>query len=277
MTVTVVRGKSGRRLLIASIGSLCALLAAASRGPSAVPAAAGKTPNLLLVTIDTLRPDRLSCYGSRNLKTDTVDALARSGVVFLRAFAQTTTTLASHATMLLGMDPLGHGVHDNAGFTVSREFLTLAEHLKASGYATGAFVGGFPLDSRFGLDQGFDVYDDAYELRGSRKQTYRERKADAVVGRALEWVSGRTEPWFLWVHCFDPHGPYEPPEPFRSRYQDRLYDGEVASVDAALEPLLARFAGRDGESDTIIVLDRRPRRIARRARRRNPWLSCLQL
>jgi arylsulfatase A-like enzyme/tetratricopeptide (TPR) repeat protein len=208
----------------------------------------------LLVTVDTLRPDRLSCYGSPFLKTETIDGLAEKGVVFRRAFAQATTTLPSHTTILLGKDPVHHGVHDNANFMVGPDELTLAEHLKGFGYATGAFVGGFPLDSQFGLDQGFDLYDDAFEGHATRRQAYRERKADAVVSSALRWLDGQAGPWFLWVHCFDPHDPYEPPEPFLSQYKDRPYDGEVAYVDSVLKKLLAAIGQKENAANTVIVV-----------------------
>ena len=118
--------------------------------------------NVLLITIDTLRADRLSCYSNEHLRTPNIDGLAARGVVFERAFSHTSTTLPSHTNILCGTTPLYHGIHDNYDFILSREFLTLAEHLKAFGYHTGAFIGGFPLDSRFGLDQGFDTYDDDF-------------------------------------------------------------------------------------------------------------------
>ncbi len=209
--------------------------------------------NLLLVTIDTLRSDRLSCYGGA-LKTPNIDRLAEKGIVFRRAFAQTTTTLPSHTNILLGLNPLRHGIHDNSNFIVGKEFLTLAEHLKTAGYATAAFIGGFPLDSRFGLSQGFDVYDETLEDRGTSEEFHRERRAEAVVASSLQWLDGRTAPWFAWVHCFDPHDPYEPPEPFLSQYKDRPYDGEVAYVDDTLKKLFDAIENKGWSGNTVIVL-----------------------
>ena len=211
-------------------------------------------PNLLLITLDTLRADRVSSYGGGPLKTPNIDRLAEKGIVFRRAFAQTTTTLPSHANILLGLNPLRHGVHDNGNFIVGKEFLTLAEHLQAAGYATAAFIGGFPLDSRFGLSRGFDVYDETFENRGSNEMFYRERKAEAVVASSLRWLEGRSGPWFAWVHCFDPHHPYEPPEPFLSQYKGRLYDGEVAYVDSALKKLVDDIEDKGWSGNTVIIL-----------------------
>ena len=124
--------------------------------------------NLLLMTVDTLRADRVSFYSDKHVSTPHMDSLAGRGVVFTRAFSHCTTTLPAHANILLGTTPLAHGVHDNANFVVGDEFLTLAEHLKSSGYSTGAFIGGFPLESRFGLDQGFDIYDDRLDRTGAK-------------------------------------------------------------------------------------------------------------
>jgi len=187
--------------------------------------------NLLLITIDTLRADRLSCYGSENPKTPHIDSLAERGVLFSRAFANTSTTLPSHTNILLGTTPLYHGVHENLNFIVNEQLLTLAEHLQNHGYSTGAFVGAYPLDSRFGLSQGFDIYDDNYSRVHSANLSSLERNAEAVIEAAIEWLEGRISPWFLWVHCWDPHTPYDPPEPFKTQYRDHLYEGEVAYVD----------------------------------------------
>ena len=211
-------------------------------------------PNVLLITIDTLRPDRLSCYDGPYLKTPAIDGLAQKGILFRRAFAHTPMTLPSHANILLGVTPLVHGVHDNANFIVPKGIPNLAVWLKGKGYATGAFVGSFPLDSRFGLTPGFDVYDDNYGSQGPNDMMFVERKADAVIDLARRWLSAQKGPWFLWVHCFDPHQPYDPPEPYRTRFRDTPYDGEVAYVDAALGKLFAFLKERKLEENTVTVL-----------------------
>jgi arylsulfatase A-like enzyme/Flp pilus assembly protein TadD len=210
-------------------------------------------PNLLLITIDTLRADRLSCYGSQNPKTPNIDNLAERGVLFSRAFANTSTTLPSHANILLGTTPNQHGVHENLNFIVSQKSLTLAEHLKENGYATGAFVGAYPLDSRFGLSQGFDLYDDKYSRIHQVNLSSLERNAEAVVEAALEWLKDQTSPWFLWVHCWDPHSPYDPPEPFKIQYKDHLYEGEVAYVDLILGKLFD-YLEEAGLVDATVVV-----------------------
>jgi arylsulfatase A-like enzyme/Flp pilus assembly protein TadD len=218
------------------------------------PARAADKPNILLVTIDTLRADRLGCYSPASHLTPRIDGLAGRGALFGMAFAHTPTTLPSHTNILLGVTPNAHGVHDNGKFIVRGGFTTLAEWLKTQGYATAAFVGAFPLDSRFGLTRGFDVYDDAYGSQERGDPTLVERKADAVVDKALEWLSGRPGPWFAWVHFFDPHQPYAPPEPFRSRYPLNPYDGEVASVDAALGRLLDALGITGGNQNAAVIL-----------------------
>lgn len=209
--------------------------------------------NFLLVTIDTLRADRLSCYGSALPKTPNIDRLRERGVLFSRAFANTSTTLPSHANILLGTTPNHHGVHENLNFVVREELLTLAEHLKNNGYSTGAFVGAYPLDARFGLSQGFDVYDDRYSRLHAVNLSALERNAGAVVEAALGWLKSQVSPWFLWIHCWDPHTPYDPPEPFRTEYADHPYEGEVAYVDFALGKLFA-YLDESGLSDSALVI-----------------------
>ena len=209
--------------------------------------------NVLLITIDTLRADRLSCYGSQFLKTPHIDSLAERGVVFTRAFANTSTTLPSHTNILLGTTPLYHGVHENLNFVVSEELLTMAEYLKSHGYATGAFVGAYALDSRFGLSQGFDTYDDDYARTHSVNPATLERKAEAVVANALAWLGRQDSLWFLWIHLWDPHTPYEPPEPFKTQYKKNPYDGEVAYVDLTLGSLFDHMEENDLFDKTAVI------------------------
>ncbi|MGB7297476.1 MAG: sulfatase-like hydrolase/transferase [Candidatus Aminicenantales bacterium] len=213
--------------------------------------------NVLLITIDTLRADRVGAYGSSRLLTPNLDALAARSAVFTRAFAHTPVTLPSHANILLGTTPSFHGVHDNLNFVVREEFVTLAEHLGSRGYATGAFVGGFPLASFFGLDQGFSVYDDFFGkqetgVRGADVKSG-ERVAGEVWTGARKWLRGRTAPWFLWVHFYDPHDPYDPPEPYRTRFAQNLYDGEVAYTDAVLGDILKDLKEQSLEETTLVV------------------------
>ena len=221
--------------------------------PGGSPALEKEKLNVLLITIDTLRPDRLGCYSQEHLGTPVVDKLAAKSVLFARAFAHTPLTLPSHANILLGTTPLDHGIHDNGIFIVRPNSLTLAGYLHASGYSTGAAVGAFPLDSRFGLNQGFDSYDDKYGTQVPLGFAFVERKAERVVEAALDWLKKQEKPWFLWVHIFDPHQPYEPPEPFLSRYKGRLYDGEVAYVDRSLEKLFAYLEEAKVEDKTLLI------------------------
>ena len=210
--------------------------------------------NLVLITIDTLRADRLSCYSDEFVKTPHIDALAVKSVLFTKAFAHNPLTLPSHTNILLGATPLYHGVQDNVDFVVRPEFLTLAEHLKEYGYSTGAFIGAAPLDSRFGLDQGFDVYDDDFLAPGAPKFTEGERKAEEVIKPAWEWIKKQKQPWFAWIHLFDPHYSYDPPEPFKSQYPGSPYDGEVAYVDFALGKFLGYIDSARLLQETVIIV-----------------------
>ncbi|MGD2295167.1 MAG: sulfatase-like hydrolase/transferase [Candidatus Aminicenantes bacterium] len=210
--------------------------------------------NLLLITVDTLRPDRLGCYSTAHLKTPQMDALAERGVVFDRAFAHNPLTLPSHVNILLGKTPLYHGVHENSHAVVLDQFLTMAEFFKDKGYSTGAFVGAFPLDSRYGLDQGFDIYDESYPSKSTNTFAFPERKASAVVGSALSWLNDQKGKWFLWIHLWDPHAPYLPPEPFLTQFKDDLYSGEVAYVDSELAKVFG-FLDEEGLVEkTLVVL-----------------------
>ena len=208
---------------------------------------------MLLVTIDTLRADALGSYGGP-AATPNLDRLAAAGARFEFAHAHAVVTLPSHASILTGLYPFEHGIHDNAGYRLPEDSLTLAAMLRAEGFATGAFVGAFPLDSRFGLDNGFDVYDDRFGYaEGPSDFTIAERSAEAVVEAARGWIESQAGPWFAWVHLFDPHAVYSPPPPFDARYAASPYHGEVAYTDHALGPLLD-VAGASETRPTLVVV-----------------------
>jgi arylsulfatase A-like enzyme/Flp pilus assembly protein TadD len=220
---------------------------------AALPAAAADT-NLLLITVDTLRPDRLGCYSQQFVRTAEIDSLAARGALFERAFAHNPMTLPSHTNIHLGLLPTVHGVSENSRSVVTSGFTTLAEVLKEKGYETGAFISAFPLDSRFGLDQGFDVYDDAYGATPDANLNYSERPAEKTVAAARAWLAGRKGKWFCWVHLWDPHAPYIPPEPFKTKYAADPYSGEVAYVDQELGKILADGKAGGWLDRTVIVL-----------------------
>jgi len=204
--------------------------------------------NVLLVTIDTLRADALGSYGGRAIAPN-LDRLAANGARFAFAHAHAVVTLPSHASILTGRYPYEHGIRDNTGYRLPQTQATAATRLKAQGFATGAFVGGFPLDRRFGLGIGFDTYDD--NLDGSRIPSARaserasedrERRADAVVASALDWIGRQSGKWFVWVHVYDPHVIYEPPAEWKARFPSDPYLGEVSWTDSALGVLFDRLS-----------------------------------
>jgi len=209
--------------------------------------------NVLLITVDTLRADRVSCYNSQHVQTPNIDSVAERGSVFTRAFAHNPLTLPSHTNILLGTTPPFHGVHDNVNFVIGENSLTLAEHLKTHGYSTGAVIGAYPLDSRFGLNQGFDFYDDNFKAKGLPKYAPGERKAEVVVNIARDWLKKQEGSWFLWMHIWDPHFPYKPPEPFLIQFKDRPYDGEVAYVDSVLGDFF-NFMKQEGLYEKTLIV-----------------------
>ena len=221
----------------------------------ATPPLVDRTPdqNVLLVTIDTLRADALGSYGGA-AATPNLDRLAATGVRFEFAHAHAVVTLPSHASILTGTYPFEHGIHDNAGYRLAEDSLTLAGRLRADGFATGAFVAAFPLDSQFGLDSGFDIYDDRFgHAEGPSDFTIAERPAETVVAAARAWIEAQPGRWFAWVHLFDPHAVYRPPPPFDSRYAASPYHGEVAYTDYALGPLLETARAAGGRPTVVVV------------------------
>lgn len=235
--------------------SRLALLGASLAGFLALAAAApSRRPDVLLITIDTLRADSVGFAGNRGVQTPVLDRLAAAGRVFTDAHAHNVVTLPSHVNILTGLYPYEHGIRDNTGFRLSGDIPTLATVLRDAGYVTGAFVGAYPLDSEFGLDRGFQVYDDR-TTRGASDDEFgmAERRGDEVVAAALEWWKAKQGgPRFLWIHLFDPHAPYAPPEPFASRYKQTPYLGEVAATDSFLAPLLGPLL--DGKTRSALVV-----------------------
>jgi arylsulfatase A-like enzyme/tetratricopeptide (TPR) repeat protein len=232
--------RSAFRFGLVAAGALLLAPATGCRAGSAHPFAGAPAPDIVLVTIDTLRADAPGFAGEKHAATPVLDGFAREGVVFTRAHAHAVVTLPSHASILTGRLPAAHGLHDNDGFRLDPSIPTLATWLKARGYATGAFIGGFPLDARFGLSRGFDVYDQRYPMgEGLPGFVLPERRASDVVAAALDWYRKAAGPRFLWVHLYDCHAPYRPPPPFDQTYAGQPYLGEVAGVDAALQPLAA--------------------------------------
>ena len=219
--------------------------------------------NVLLISIDTLRADHLGCYGYQKAKTSTIDQLAKEGIQFTSCYTTAPITLPAHATLMTGQSPLSHGVRDNGTFRLEDESLTLAEIYKEQGYHTAAFIGAFVLDSRFGLDQGFDLYND--KMDSGKKKTellYEERRAEDVIGGAIEWLEKKKNPFFLFIHCFDPHAPYSPPDEYKGDSQllepkdppnmVANYDAEIAYVDDCLETLFLKLKELGLYDNTII-------------------------
>ncbi|HEY2942485.1 MAG TPA: tetratricopeptide repeat protein [Vicinamibacteria bacterium] len=216
--------------------------------------AAAPPANLLLVTIDTLRADHLHAYGYA-IDTPATDTLARTGMVVEDATVQVPETLPSHASLLTGRYPYEHRIRDNFSPPFDPSTPTLATLLRARGYDTAAFIGSVVLTGSSGLDHGFALYDDVFSAATSSGVQVEERRAEDVVSSALGWLKKtRPRPFFAWVHLYDPHAPYEPPEPYRKRYAGRPYDGEVAYADAQLGRLLDFLAGQDLQRRTLVVV-----------------------
>jgi len=249
---------------------LCLLcgVATAMAGPSAaqVSAAQSSAPqpakpqpvNVILITLDTTRADRMGFLGSQRGLTPNLDALARQSVVFTRAYSQVPLTTASHATILTGTYPQFHQVND-FGVPLAQDLPYAPYIFRGNGYHTAAFIGSLILDpealSAPGFDRGFDTYDAGFHRRHGEEDRYQaiERRGGEVVARALAWLKLHEKvPFFVWVHLYDPHDPYDPPEPFKTRYASAPYDGEIAYVDSAVGTLLDQLRAR-GLYDSALI------------------------
>jgi len=217
--------------------------------------------NLLLLSLDTLRADRVGSYGYGPAQTPQLDALARRGLRFAQATTVVPLTLPAHSSLFTGTFPAWHGVRDNGGFYLDEEQTTLAERLKDSGFRTGGFVGAFVLDRRWGIAQGFERFFDDFDLdkfKDNPSMDAIQRPGSEVVDQALQWLSeDRERPFFAWVHLYDPHTPYAAPEPYRSRFPATMsgaYDAEIAATDAQLGRLLAALESDGRLRETLVVV-----------------------
>ena len=211
--------------------------------------------NIVVVTVDTLRPDRLGCYGYAKIKTPNLDRLAEKGTLFENAVCQVPITPPSHASMFTGTYPVVHQVRNVAGFNLDPSHRTLAKMLQERGWQTAAFVGAAVLAKATGLNQGFQTYDDTMnhpELGVASPQL----RAGRVIDRALEWLAKQSHqsPFFLWVHVYDPHAPYDPPAPFKNEYSREPYDGEIAYVDRELGRLFNAVETRFPPDKTLFTV-----------------------
>ncbi len=253
------RFKAVRLVLRSALCVSCLVLVwGCKRGSSAEVAAA--RPNVVVITVDTLRADRLGCYGFKQARTPHIDKLAAEGVLAEHAIAPAPTTLPSHTSIFTGLQPPAHGVRDNGSFLVPDEALTLAERLKAEGYRTQAFISAMVLHRMYNLNQGFDGYDDQLWGGGDRADIalMRERSGQRTMDLVLQWLNGnlgtraKADPFFLWVHLFDPHAPYDPPAS-DAEAAPTPYDGEIASVDRQIGRFVEALRQKDALDDTILV------------------------
>jgi len=231
-------------------------LAILSPGQAIAAPAAKRPPNVILITIDTVRADHLGCYGNKQIRTPNLDALAHDGIVFELAISQVPLTWPSHAVILTGTYPFQNGVQDFTGQPLEPRFRSVAQAFQKQGYATGAVVSAFVLDRSWGLARGFDFYDDAFDPRAfaHRDLGLVDRRAGESVTRGLSWLQKNPRrPFFFWLHLYDPHSPYDPPEPYRTQYHGHLYDGEIAYADHELGRLMAWLKRAQLYDRTLIV------------------------
>jgi len=209
--------------------------------------------NILLITLDTTRADKIGVYGCKDVKTPNIDSLARSGIYFKNVYTPVPLTLPAHCSILTGTYPIYHQVRNHGYYVLDQRIETLAEILKRNGYITSAFVSSFTVDSRFGLDQGFDVYNDNLSIKIKGYDS--ERKAEKVFEDFSQWFhKNSTEKFFCWLHFFDPHDPYDPPEPFKSEYESNKYLGEIAYVDYYVGKVVDLLKEKQVLEKTLIII-----------------------
>jgi arylsulfatase A-like enzyme/Tfp pilus assembly protein PilF len=212
-----------------------------------------KIRNVVLISMDTTRAENLSCYGVYKNATPQIDALAKEAVLFQNTYSPIPLTLPSHSTMLTGMYPPRHGIHDNLKYQLNDKNITLAEILKDNGFATAAVISAFILDSRFGLDQGFDIYDDNFDEELENANIAQRRGAE-TTDHAISWLlDNKDNPFFLFIHYYDPHMPYDPPEPFKSMIF-HPYFAEIAYTDHCIGQVIDKLKALDLYDSTLIII-----------------------
>ena len=227
---------------------------AAPPAPDGARATGAARPNIVLISIDTLRSDRLPAYGYDGVETPAIDRLTADGVLFERAYTHVNVTLPSHVSVFTGLLPPEHGVRDNSGYRLDEGIPTLAETLRGEGYATGGFVSSYVLRAGTGMERGFDVYDDGVRFETGRQLGELQRPGLETLGPALRWLGDFGDsPFFLFLHLYEPHAPYNPPSPFADRYDDP-YDGEIAAADAVVGELVRRLEERGLYRDALVIL-----------------------
>lgn len=212
--------------------------------------------NVLFITVDTVRADHLPPYGYQRLTAPAITRLAREGVTFHSAFTPVPLTLPAHSSVFTGMQPFHHGVRDNGGFYLDPQRPTLATMLKANGFRTAAFVSAFVLDSRWGLASGFDRYFDNFAVSAADLDAMArvQRPGGETWAEARQWLDQHVhEKFFVWLHLFDPHSPYGPPEPYRSQYSDRPYDGEIAYSDSIIGQVIEYLEAKRTLDNTLVI------------------------
>jgi arylsulfatase A-like enzyme/Tfp pilus assembly protein PilF len=234
-----------------------AACAAWATGSTRSAAATDTLPSIVLITLDTIRADHLGCYGYSQIETPNIDRLAADGIRFANAYTQVPITLPAHVTLLTGTYPMFNGVRDFTSAGLPGSVPTLAEVLRRQGYRTAAFVSSFVLNSMWGLDRGFELYDDQVPLDPTRRKDLflLERSGDQTVDRLLGWLNQNSaNPFFVWLHLYDAHSPYYSPDPFRSRYAGRPYDAAIAFEDEQVGRVIARLQALNLYHNTLVVL-----------------------
>ena len=247
-------------LVVISVTAFFFFRGGRSSSNSATPRVGAK-PNIVLFTVDTTRVDHLACYGNKTVRTPNLDSLAKQGILFRECVTAAPLTLPSHSSIMTGTYPTYHGVRINGNTALSMEQFTLAEAFASQGYRTSAFISAFVLDGRWGLNQGFDHYDDNFDLKKYKKLDLGlvQKPANEIVDAAIAWLDVQKDrPFFTWLHLYDPHTPYSPPEPYRSEYGSNgmvgLYDGEIAFMDEQIGRFLSWLDKNDLRENTIVAV-----------------------